>query len=327
MTEAQAPHSEAEVIGVLRRVFHQGRDVQLGIGDDAAVLAPAEGAVLVSTDMLVEGVDFDRSWASCLDIGWKSAAVNISDIAAMGAEPNALVVSLEVPPQCGLDDIEELARGVQEAIDALAPGAAVVGGDLSSGAQMAVSVTVLGRLAAGEHAVTRAGARPGDVLAYWGKLGYAAAGLAVLRGGQVGSASAAALEACAAQLRPRPSVEAGRTAREYGATAMMDVSDGLAVDASRMAGASEVTIRFDPTAFPKLVTGLGWTRYELGLDPWALVFAGGEDFGLLATFPADDIPDGFLRLGTVESPAYAPVLLGDRTLDYPEWDHFSGKRR
>lgn len=319
------PASEREIVATFAEVFHAGAHVQHGIGDDAAVLAPHGGVTLVSTDMLVEGVDFDRKWASLADVAWKSIAVNVSDIGAMGATPTSLVIALGLPHGVSSREVALFGRAAQDAVEELAPAASIVGGDLSRAPVLTVSVTALGVLVGGEP-VLRSGATPGDVVAYCGDLGLAAAGLAFVQRGGEGSAlprSDAVERAVQAQLRPRPPVASGNVARLAGATSLIDVSDGLAVDAARIADASGVSISFDQTAFPRLVSGLGWARVELGLDPWALVFAGGEDFGLLATFPAEaDVPDGFVVLGSVLPRGEFSVTMRDRPLDYPQWDHF-----
>ncbi len=314
--------SEHDVVAMLAEIFKSDNAVRVGIGDDAAVLAAHPGHTVVSSDMLVEGVDFELAWASMADVGWKSIAVNVSDIGAMGARPTALVVSLGLPPQTHIEQVRDFARAAQEAVDELAPGASIVGGDLSRAPVLTVSVTAIGVLD-GDRALLRAGARPGDVVAYNGELGLAAAGLALLQRGGQRNRVAAMAGAIDAQLRPRPPVSSGGEALRVGATAMIDVSDGLAVDASRIADASGVSIHFDHTIFPRLASGLGWTRVELGLDPWALVFAGGEDFGLLATFPPGVVlPEGFAPLGVVAPRGENSVMMRGRPVDYPHWDHF-----
>ena len=309
---------------IFAETYRQGADVQLGIGDDAALIDPGNGPAVVSSDMLVDGVDFELSWASFRDVGWKSVAVNLSDINAMGAQPTSLVVAIGVPSTVRLEQFEEFAQGAQSALDELAPSASIVGGDLSRAPVLTVSVTVYGTLA-GAQPVRRSRAQVGDVVAYCGELGLAGAGLAVLQRGAVDAgASDLVRAAVAAQLRPRPPMGAGANARAAGATAMIDVSDGLGVDASRIADASGVTIAFDHLVFPARARGLAWTRFDVGLDPWALIFAGGEDFGVLATFPSDaTLPQGFDALGVVTTRGEHAVVMRERPLDYVQWDHFS----
>lgn len=296
----------------------------IGPGDDAAVIATPSGSVVATTDTLVHGPDFRLAWSSGYDLGWKAAAVNLADVAAMGARPTALLVALAVPRDLRLSFIERLADGFNDACAALAPGCAVVGGDLTVSDVLTIAVTALGDLE-GRAAVTRSGARPGDVVAVAGELGHAARGLAVLFGrfrddgvpvavdvAKLASGESAAL---AAQLRPSPPIGLGAVAATAGATAMMDISDGLALDARRMAAASEVTIALDSAA--------------LGDDPERAI-AGGEDHALLATFPDGVLPPGFRIIGKVRNRGEEGLLCDDLPVDvsgwdpYRDWDSVSG---
>lgn len=288
----------------------------LGPGDDAAVIAAPSGAVVATTDTLVHGPDFRLAWSSGYDLGWKSAAVNLADIAAMGARPTALLVALAVPRDIRLSFVEQLADGFRAACDALAPGCAVVGGDLTVSDVLTIAVTALGDLE-GRDAVTRGGARPGDVVALAGELGLAAHGLAVLFNrfrddNTPVPVNPALLEtgehaALSAQLRPAPPIGLGAMASVAGATAMMDVSDGLALDAGRLAEASEVTLDLE--------------RAALGAHP-ERALAGGEDHALLATFPPDVLPPGFRAIGTVRERASVGVLCDGEPVDAAGWDPY-----
>ncbi|MFS0893561.1 thiamine-phosphate kinase [Microbacterium sp. 179-I 3D3 NHS] len=288
----------------------------LGPGDDAAVIAAPSGTVVATTDTLVHGPDFRLAWSSGYDLGWKAAAVNLADVAAMGARPTALLVALAVPRDLRLSFVERLADGFRDACAALAPGCAVVGGDLTVSDVLTVAVTALGDLE-GRAAVTRSGARAGDVVAVAGELGLAARGLGVLFGrfrdgdapvavdpARLGHGEGAAV---AAQLRPAPPIGLGTVAAHAGATAMMDVSDGLALDARRLAAASGVTIALDAAA--------------LGEDP-ARALAGGEDHALLATFPEGVLPPGFRVIGRVRPRADDDLLCDDRPVDPSGWDPY-----
>lgn len=309
--------SEGRVLRTILSRTPAGRDALVGPGDDAAVIAAPSGSVVASTDTLVEGPDFRAAWSSGYDLGWKSAAVNLADIAAMGARPTALLVALAVPKDRRLSFVAALADGFRDACAALAPGCAVVGGDLTVSATLMIAVTALGDLE-GRAAVTRAGARVGDDVAIAGEMGHAAHGLAVLFGrfhvdGAAVPIDSSALsegeaEAIAAQLRPVPPIGLGPVAAIGGATAMMDVSDGLALDARRMAEASGVTIALEQTA--------------LGAHP-RRALAGGEDHALLATFPAGALPPGFRRIGSVR-PAVegAPVLYDGEPVGPFGWDPY-----
>ncbi|MFT4214848.1 MAG: thiamine-phosphate kinase, partial [Microbacterium sp.] len=264
---------------------------EVGPGDDAAVLTVSGARVVVSTDTLVHGPDFRLTWSSGFDLGFKAAAVNLADIAAMGAHPIALFVALMLPDETAVDLVAQVAVGLRAACDELAPGCAVEGGDLAASDTLAIAVTVVG-VVGSAGPVLRSGARPGDVVAVAGALGPAARGLALLferfcdEAGVPVPVDAVALTASesddlVAQLRPRPPIGLGPVAAAAGATAMMDVSDGLLLDATRMAEASGATIDLD-----------------LGLDDDAL--RGGEDHALLACFPADvELPAGFRSIGRV----------------------------
>lgn len=288
----------------------------IGPGDDAAVIATPSGSVVATTDTLVHGPDFRLAWSSGYDLGWKSAAVNLADVAAMGARPTALLVALAVPREMRLSFVERLADGFRDACAALAPGCAVVGGDLTVSDTLTVAVTALGDLE-GRAAVSRSGARPGDVVAVAGELGHAARGLAVLfgrfRDGEVpvpvdpAALAAGEREAVNAQLRPSPPIGLGAVAGTAGATAMMDISDGLALDARRMAAASGVTIALDSAL--------------LGADP-ARALAGGEDHALLATFPEALLPPAFRAIGRVRAAGDEDLLCDEQPVDLSGWDPY-----
>lgn len=272
----------------------------LGPGDDAAVIAAPSASVVATTDTLVDGPDFRTAWSSGYDLGWKAAAVNLADVAAMGAAPTALLVALAVPRDVRLSTITAMADGFRAACDELAPGCAVVGGDLTVSDVLTVAVTALGDLG-GRPAVTRSGARPGDVVALAGEAGAAAAGLQILfgrfrdEGGTPVPVRSEELDAqqrraVDRQLRPRPPIGLGTVAAQSGATAMMDVSDGLTLDAARLADASGVSIDLSAVAIDALAFGGDRAR----------ALAGGEDHGLLAVLPGDrPLPDGFERIGAV----------------------------
>lgn len=293
---------EREVLRRILAVLDGSSRALLGPGDDAAVLSAPDGRVVVSTDTLVHGPDFRLAWSSGEDLGWKAAAVNLSDIAAMGARPSALIVALALPDDTPVSFAEDVARGLREACDTLAPGCAVEGGDLAASDTLTIAVTVLGSLD-GEAPVLRSGARPGDVVAVTGELGAAARGLALLfdrfrdaEGTPVPvdpvALSASERDDLAAQLRPRPQLAQGPRAARAGATAMMDISDGLVLDARRMAEASGVRIDLSPE-----------------LDEMAL--HGGEDHGLLACFPPNaPLPDGFRPIGAVYADTQPRVTVG-----------------
>lgn len=265
--------------------------VPVGPGDDAAVLACADGRMVVTTDMLVEGRHFRRDWSEAADVGHKSAAENLADVAAMGAKPTALVVALALPPETEIAWVDGFLAGLLE--EGGRAGAVLVGGDLVRGDAITIAVTAFGDLG-GRAPVLRSGARVGDVVAVCGTLGSAAGGLAVL---SRGFRSPRAL--VDAHRRPHPDYPAGVRASDAGAHALMDVSDGLLLDADRMARASGVAIEIDSAALPRdeaVVT----TASAYNLDPLTWILGGGDDHALLATFPAGvRLPEGFVAVGTV----------------------------
>jgi thiamine-monophosphate kinase len=290
----------------------------LGPGDDAAVLAAADGRVVVTTDVLVEGVHFRLDWSTPHQVGRKAVAANLADVAAMGAVPTALVVGLAVPGRTPISTVDGLAAGMwQEAAQA---GAGIVGGDVVSSEQLVVSVTALGDLQ-GRVPVTRSGAQPGDVLGLCGRLGWSAAGLAVLHRDCPSSLARTSLAVVAAHRVPEPPYSAGPQAASAGATAMIDVSDGLLADVGHVAEASGVSIDIDSAAVP-VASGLVEVASALDADArhWALT--GGEDHALLASFPAGvALPTGWTAVGVV-SEGHGVTVDGSEVLP-GGWQHFS----
>ncbi|OLM17107.1 Thiamine-monophosphate kinase [Pseudonocardia sp. Ae707_Ps1] len=290
----------------------------LGPGDDSAVVAADDGRVVACTDVLVEGVHFRLDWSSPEQIGRKAAAANLADIAAMGAVPTSLLVGLACPSTTPADRLEQLADGLWA--EASSVGAGLVGGDLTSGPVIVVSVTALGSLQ-GRAPVLRSGAQPGDRVAVCGRLGWSAAGLAVLGRG---FRSPAAL--VNAHRVPEPPYAAGPVAADAGATAMIDVSDGLLADLGHVARASAVALRLRSRAFtvPARLSEIG---SALGLDPLRWMLTGGEDHALAATFPSGAaLPADWTEIGTVEAPdEEGPTVTVDGRPDDGEtgWLHFA----
>lgn len=279
--------SEKQILARIAERTGSADQALVGPGDDAAVLR-VSGSLVATTDTLIEGPDFRAEWSDGYSLGWKSAAVNLSDVAAMGARPTALLVALAMPNATPIAYVERIADGLREACEQLAPGCAVVGGDLTQSDVLTVAVTALGDMG-GRAPVLRSGARPGDAVALAGDMGIAARGLEILFDRFDGSAPDLSLlddaerYAVERQLRPLPPVALGLVAADAGAHAMMDVSDGLALDATRLADASGVTLDLDSSL--------------LGPDP-RRALGGGEDHALLAVF-AGDVPDGFRAIGRV----------------------------
>ncbi|MGH3670663.1 MAG: thiamine-phosphate kinase, partial [Pseudonocardiaceae bacterium] len=261
------------------------------------------------------GVHFRLDWSTPHQVGRKAAAANLADIAAMGATPTAVVVGLALPGHTLVSTVDELVAGIWEEAGQVSAG--VVGGDVVSATELVVSMTALGDLQ-GRAPLTRGGARVGDVLGVCGKVGWSAAGLAVLRRG-----FRSPLAVVGAHRVPEPPYGAGPQAAVAGATAMIDVSDGLLADAGHLAAASAVAIDIESAAVP--VAGrLVEVASALGMDArhWALT--GGEDHALLASFPAGiALPAGWTALGVVREGCGVTVDGRPYETSSAGWEHFS----
>lgn len=312
--------SEEELLARITPLLPRGGHTLLGPGDDAAVVAAPDSRFVVTTDVLVDGRDFRDDWTTGTDVGWRATAANVADVAAMGARPTALVTALVLPASTAVDWVIDLATGLGEACTHWRVGA--VGGDLSGGDQIMVAITAHGDLQ-GRAAVLRSTARPGDLIAHAGVLGHSAAGWALLAGGHEVTSSTGR-QALAAFRRPQPPVLAGVAAAQAGATAMMDVSDGLLRDGSRIARASGVSLDLDPAALACDVAALADLARHCGSDPLDWVLTGGEDHGLLAAFPPGTaLPEPFRAIGTVdEGPAQVTYGGQPPPVSGTGWDHF-----
>jgi thiamine-monophosphate kinase len=304
---------EFGVIDGLTRGRPQSADVAVGPGDDGAVVLAADGRVVVSTDMLVEGRHFRLDWSTPHDVGRKAVAQNAADIEAMGARVTAFVVGFGAPPDTPTAQVNALADGMWDEAGRI--GAGIVGGDLVSSPQWVVSVTVLGDLA-GRAPVLRSGARPGSRIAIAGQVGYSAAGYALWHNGVDGS-SDDFREFRGRHLVPQPPYRQGRAAAEAGAQAMIDVSDGLVGDLRHLAEASGVGVDLSTEALSadrQILTG---AAEVVGVDPWTWVLGGGEDHALVAAF-AGPVPAGWRVIGRVlDGPARVLV-------DGADWDGYAG---
>lgn len=298
----------ARIQDALSSVLGAPPDQELWIGDDAAVVRPPAGWLVLATDATVAGVHADLSLVGIDDLGWKAVTAAVSDLGAMGARPSQALVTYCLPPKT---DVDLLNSGVAAA--AAAYRCPVVGGDLSTSAQVVVSVTVVGSVADGPPPVRRSGASPGDVIVVTGPLGRSAAGL---RGLREGPSAAAPADLAAAHRRPVARLAEGEVARLAGAHAMMDVSDGLSIDLDRLARASGVGVRLE-----RVPVGPGATLEE--------ALGGGEDYELLVVTPDPDrLEDALVdaglrppeRLGTCTDRPEERLLEG-RPLPRLGWEH------
>lgn len=297
-----------------------GPAARVGIGDDAAVVSAPSGSVVAATDMVIEGRHFLRSLSSGRDVGVKAAARNLADIAAMGAVPTALLAAVALPPALPASWALDLASGL--ASEAERAGAGVVGGDTASAESVLVTVTALGDLD-GRAPVRRSGARPGDVVAVCGVLGHSAAGYELLTSGARSVSPALA----GAHLRPSPPYDAGPEAARLGATAMIDVSDGLLADLGHIAAASGVAVDISRTAVlpgpEDPLSSLTDLRSPSRAQLLAWVLTGGEDHALLATFPAGTVlPPRWRMIGEVASGAPGVTVDGAAYEGPGGWQHF-----
>lgn len=297
---------------LVREMMARWGDRARGIGDDAAMLGvPAGEQLVLSTDTSLEDVHFRREWLSAEEIGWRATAAALSDLAAMAARPLGVLVALTLPPQW-IDDLGDLAEGI--ARSAAAADAPIVGGDLTRGERLAITVTVIGTAAT---SLRRVGARPGDTLWVTGQLGGPAVAMAAWDEGRQPSPEARARFA-----RPVPRIREAQWLLRSGATAGIDISDGLGGDASHLAAASGVRIAIDGDAVP--------------LAPGADISAaqrGGEEYELLVTtrtpFDAGAFQREFglslTRIGAVEEgqPGVDLLIGGERVASPAGYDHFS----
>lgn len=284
----------------------------LGPGDDAAVVAAPDGRVVITTDLLVENRHFRRDWSTADDIGRKAVARCFSDIAAMGAVPSAVVVGFAAPGELELDWVDGLIAGMREECGAV--GAAIVGGDVTAADTVTLAMTGIGDLQ--ERApVTIDGARPGDSVAVTGRLGWAAAGFAVLNRG-----FRSPVQVVSAHRRPEPPYGEGPIAAVAGATAMTDVSDGLVADLGHIAEASEVRIEL-VGAMIEVPAKLAEVGAALNVDPLSWVLTGGDDYALVATFPAGTAPPpNWTTIGAVVEGD--GVRVDGRRWQVGGWEHY-----
>lgn len=316
--------SESEILGRIFPRLPKSQATIVGPGDDCAVMSAPDSRFVITTDMMVQGPDFRLEWSTGHDLGIKAAATNLADVVAMGAVPTGMVVSIAAAKSTRLSFLEDIADGLRECCEQLAPGCGVVGGDLSVSDTLTLSVTAFGDLQ-GRAPLLRSGAQVGDVVAVAGDLGFAGVGLSELFAGKPVDRSRKSIRA---QLAPRPPVGLGVVAAQTGATSCMDISDSLVMDAGRIAQASGVVMVLDESALDDFA---GHVAVETGIDAasarQAILFAG-EDHALLVTFPQQaDLPEGFRVIGHVEAVnegEMAGVRLGKESIRESGWNPFTG---
>jgi thiamine-monophosphate kinase len=290
VAETLADLGEFAIIDRIKEIIGDPIGIEIGAGDDAAVF-DHPGSTVASVDTVIEGRHFKPEWCAPSDIGRRATAAAMADIAAMGGRPTGVLVALGLPAETMVGWVEDILRGAQAECDVVS--AVVLGGDLARSDTVTVSITAIGSVPAGK-AVTRAGARPGDVVAIAGRQGWAAAGLTVLSRGFRSPRTLVG-----AYQRPNPPYESGPDAVAAGATAMIDVSDGLLGDVRHIAIASDVLIELEAKAIP-VADQLLETSSAFNVDPLTWVLAGGDDHALVATFPADArVPEMFTQIGQV----------------------------
>ena len=315
MNETLADIGEFGLIERITRDLVRGPQVGLGPGDDAAALS-VDGSAVVSVDVMNEGVHFRTDWVSASDLGHRCVAGAVADIEAMGVTPTAVLIALTAPKTTELDWLDRLMAGVVE--ECQAAQVSLVGGDMTSGSAISVAVTALGQTG-GRQLLRREGAQPGDAVAYKGRLGWAAAGLAVLsRGFRSPRAVVNAYQ------RPQVPYGAGVEANRHQATALTDVSDGLVADLGHIAAASSVVIDIDSGTLD-VPEPMQAVAHATGRDPLEFVLSGGEDHALVGTFPFGKVPQTWTVIGRVHPlDGRDPAILvdGNEWLGPRGWTHF-----
>ncbi len=307
-------------IRMLRTVFGEtAPGFDLALGDDCAVLSPIDSRIVWSIDTAVEGVHFRRDLMTLEDAGYRATMAALSDLAAMGARPLGLVSALVLPAGVTDDDLLAIARGQRDAAHGL--GTSVVGGNLARGDSIAITTSVLGHA---ERPLYRRGAQAGDDLYVAGELGFAAVGLRLAQ--RASSPDPLVSRALAAYRRPFARIEDGLCAARAGATALIDISDGLAADATHIADESQLTLILEePHVLATTSTRLCAMAQRDALE---VVLTGGDDYALLVTAPrCAALPaERFLRIGRCVARGPHALLLespgGLRPIAAAGFDHF-----
>ena len=304
----------------IRRIAEVLGDRGSGLGDDCGLIREGEEFIAFSTDVSVEGVHFRRDWISPEEVGWRATAAALSDLAAEGADPIGLLCAVTMPAKAAEAELLQVMAGVGAAAQSVR--SMVLGGDLASGPNWSVTVTVVGRTRA---PVTRSGAEPGDRLWVTGSLGGARAALEAWRRGAVPLPGARARFA-----HPEPRIAAGRWLARHGAHAMIDLSDGLGGDTWHIAAASGVALEIDLNAIP-VAPEAAEEAGRLGVPPEQFAAEAGEEYELLVALPARfDAMDLFVRecgipltrIGSASEGSGVVFRLGARTLELHGFNHF-----
>ncbi|MBI5231053.1 MAG: thiamine-phosphate kinase [Coriobacteriales bacterium] len=307
-----------------------GRDVVVGLGDDGAVVRCGERDLILATDLLVEGRHFLREAIDPADLGYKALAVNASDIAAMGGVPDHALVSLALPADLDVDYLDRLSQGFAEACVRF--GIGIAGGDTTRGDGIVINVALTGHLEAGTAPVTRAGAQSGDLVCVTNDLGDSDGGLRLTLAGRADTTSTEGRALLRAHTRPLPRLAEGLAAARHGASAMIDLSDGLLADLGHICAASGVGAEIDAESLP-MSDALRAVAGELGYDPLESALAGGEDYELLMTVSPECVEglqdavevagSSLATIGRITSGDSVTVIGAVATRS--GWDHFAGK--
>jgi thiamine-monophosphate kinase len=329
-----AVNGEFELIARLTAALAApGGRVRVGVGDDAAVTVPG-GATATTVDSFVDGVHFRRGTSPLRSVGAKALAATLSDLAAMGAQPGEAYVALAVPDDLTAADCELIYEGIRAVADDTAT--AIAGGDVTRSPVLSLAVTAVGHVAEPDALVRRGGAEPGQLVVVTGSLGGAAAGLLLLDRPELARAvDEATAEVLTARHRePRPRLAEGAALARAGATAMIDVSDGLGADAGHVATASGTSIVIDLASLP-VAAGVAEVAAAGGADPLDLAAAGGEDYELLACLPPERLAEaeaavaagaGLTRIGEVRAGAGIELRDPKGGIRSPTgFDHLAGR--
>jgi thiamine-monophosphate kinase len=321
---------ETEALRRALSVFKPVETTLVGPGDDAAVITVSDSRVVITTDTMVQDHDFSLAWSSGFDVGYKAVTSNIADLVAMGAAPRALTVALVVTKQTPQAWLEDFAAGLQSACDRHAPECQIVGGDLASGEQIVIAIAAHGDLQSREP-ILRSTAQVGDRIVIAGTLGKAACGLALLSSSDQ-TLSASYPDIVSIQLRPVPDFALGLELAAV-ATAMLDVSDGLSLDAGRLAASSNVSMNIKKELLEGYAAILEQAAQSINsresdsdqVSEWDWILHGGEDHCFLAAVPPTAaLPRGTKVIGEVIAKGDSAVYLSGEPLIAKGWDSVTG---